>query len=178
MKFYKLVPRGMLKFTILKLLKKGPKHGYEIKKLIEKQTGWEPSPGALYPMLHQMKKQGFISKAKSSSKKRIPYKLTKKGKNLISKIEKNKKSMKKTVGNFLTTMGQAMGIKQDEMRNLIETNRIHRRHRFFTLPPETRKYFVKTRKLSLEIAKDKSKHKKMEKLIKEYYKKLLKLKGG
>jgi len=57
MKFHKLVPRGMLKFNILKLLKKGPKHGYEIMKLMEEETGWEPSPGALYPTLHQLKKK-------------------------------------------------------------------------------------------------------------------------
>ena len=128
-------------------------------------------------MLHQMKEEGFISKAKSTGKKRISYKLTKKGRDLTSKIEKNKKNMRKTVGNFIMTMGQTMGLKKEEMKKLLEMNRTHHGHGFFTLSPETRKYLIKTKKLSLEIIKDKGKHKKMEKLIKEYYKKLVKLKG-
>ena len=44
------VPRGLLRFLVLKMLSEKPMSGTEIAKQIEEQTGgrWKPSPGSIY----------------------------------------------------------------------------------------------------------------------------------
>ncbi len=55
------VPRGLLRFQVLKMLSEKPMSGAEIAEQIEKQTGghWKPSPGSIYPLLAWMLKKGF-----------------------------------------------------------------------------------------------------------------------
>ena len=46
------VPRGLLKFLVLKMINEKPMSGVEIVEEIEKQTGsWKPSSGSIYPLL-------------------------------------------------------------------------------------------------------------------------------
>ena len=73
----KIVPRGFLKSYILKLLKSGRKHGYDIIKSIENETGWKPSSGGIYTTLHELEKKRLIVKFKEGRRKY--YKLTEKG---------------------------------------------------------------------------------------------------
>lgn len=55
------VPRGLLRFLVLKMLSEKPMSGTEIAEQIEKQTmgRWKPSPGSIYPLLAWMLKKGF-----------------------------------------------------------------------------------------------------------------------
>jgi DNA-binding PadR family transcriptional regulator len=54
------VPRGLLKFLVLKMLSEKPMSGAEIIEEIEKQTkSWKPSPGSIYPLLSWMQKKGY-----------------------------------------------------------------------------------------------------------------------
>jgi len=54
------VPRGLLKFLVLKMISEKPMSGVEIVEEIEKQTGsWKPSPGSIYPLLASLHKKGF-----------------------------------------------------------------------------------------------------------------------
>jgi DNA-binding PadR family transcriptional regulator len=54
------VPRGLLRFLVLKMLSEKPMSGAEIIHEIEKQTkSWKPSPGSIYPLLSRMQKRGF-----------------------------------------------------------------------------------------------------------------------
>ena len=76
----KIVPRGFLKSYILKLLRSGPRHGYDIIKSIGDETGWKPSPGGIYPILHDLEERGLVIKFKDGRRKY--YKLTKDGKKL------------------------------------------------------------------------------------------------
>ncbi|MBS7627233.1 PadR family transcriptional regulator, partial [Candidatus Bathyarchaeota archaeon] len=48
-----MVPKGFLRYKVLKLLKEKPMAGSEIMGVIEEQTGgyWRPSPGSIYPLL-------------------------------------------------------------------------------------------------------------------------------
>jgi len=56
------VPRGLLKFLVLKMISEKPMSGVEIVEEIEKQTGsWKPSSGSIYPLLSSLNKKGFTS---------------------------------------------------------------------------------------------------------------------
>lgn len=51
-----------LKNIVIRVLAERPMHGYEIMKRIEEITGgrWRPAPGALYPLLEQLRREGLI----------------------------------------------------------------------------------------------------------------------
>jgi DNA-binding PadR family transcriptional regulator len=70
---------GFLKLIILKLLSKGPRHGYALMKDIEKYTEeeWQPSPGSIYPALKELENEGLIT-AKVVGRRRL-YDITPKG---------------------------------------------------------------------------------------------------
>ena len=54
------VPRGLLKFLVLKMINEKPMSGAEIVEEIEKQTGsWKPSSGSIYPLLAHLHKKNL-----------------------------------------------------------------------------------------------------------------------
>jgi DNA-binding PadR family transcriptional regulator len=159
----------------MKLLKTGPKHGYEIIKSIKEETGWEPSPGAVYPTLHKLKKKGLIEEKKVD--RRISYKLTTEGKITVEKIEENMKEMKEKFHNFISIMGQILGVKESEMKKMVEIHSRKGKDSFLLLPKDIKISMFKTRNLILKIAKDKSKHKKIERILKKTRIELEKIEG-
>jgi len=56
--------RGFLRPQILELLEKQPANGVDIMdQLQEMSRGWyRPSPGAIYPLLEELQKEGFVAK--------------------------------------------------------------------------------------------------------------------
>ncbi len=170
-----LVPRGFLTTCILKSLKNGPKHGYELIKSIKEGTGWEPSPGAVYPTLHHLKKQGLIDEEKYE--RRISYKLTTKGKEMTEKIEENMKEMKEKFSNLIGIMGQILGVKDSELGGMMNIHGKKGADGFLLLTGNIRKQMFKTRDLISKIAKDKKKHKNLKNVLDELYLKLKKLDG-
>jgi len=166
----KIVPRGFLKSYILKLLRSGPKHGYAIIKVIENETGWKPSSGGIYPPLHELEKQGLVIKFKEGRRKY--YKLTKDGKKFVEEFDKSLNEMKERFQNFVGIMSQILDIKESELEKMIESHMESQKSIMFMLSPSSRRYFHKSRKLIFDIVQDKSKHKKLEKVLKETAKKL------
>lgn len=73
--------RGRLRYVLLAALENGPKHGYEIIKWLEEQTGgrYSPSPGTVYPTLQLLNDQGFVQADPSAE--RCVYHLTESGQN-------------------------------------------------------------------------------------------------
>jgi len=55
--------RGDLKYALLKLLQERPKHGYEMIKELESQSGgfYTPSTGAVYPTLQELEDRGWVT---------------------------------------------------------------------------------------------------------------------
>jgi PadR family transcriptional regulator PadR len=85
--------KGSLKTIVLKLLKEeGPMHGYAITRKVEELTKGKIklTYGALYPLLHKLKKEGALVTATEirNNRTRIYYALTPKGQKLV--IEKIK----------------------------------------------------------------------------------------
>jgi PadR family transcriptional regulator PadR len=85
--------KGSLKTIVLKLLKEeGPMHGYAITKKVEDLTkgNVKLTYGALYPVLHKLKKEGALVTATEirNNRTRIYYALTPKGDKVV--VEKIK----------------------------------------------------------------------------------------
>ncbi|MDH5596006.1 MAG: PadR family transcriptional regulator [Candidatus Bathyarchaeota archaeon] len=75
------VPKGFLRYYVLRLLKEKPMSGSEIMEEIEKETDgrWKPSPGSIYPLLAWLKDNDYtkeLSKEESGIKR---YTLTEQG---------------------------------------------------------------------------------------------------
>jgi DNA-binding PadR family transcriptional regulator len=81
------VPRGLLRFLVLKMLSEKPMSGIEIAEQIEKQTGglWKPSPGSLYPLLAWMLKKGFTREEPKAEEGLKRYSFTEKGSEFLNK---------------------------------------------------------------------------------------------
>lgn len=162
MQMRKLVPRGFLRSYILRLLTKEPRHGYDIMKSIEEKTGWKPSPGAIYPTLHEMERRGLIKKEKVG--RRFSYKLTRQGKELSKKLEKTTKEMRERLNEFAEVMSEIVGFKLNI--------RFYRRKEFMLLPNDIKKCLLELWDLITKIAKEKKKVKELKKILLEEKKKL------
>ena len=87
------VPKGFLRYYVLRLLNEKPMSGSEIMQEIEKQTDgcWKPSPGSIYPLLAWLQDGGYI---KESSEKEVGmkrYTLTEQGKTLYEGYAKRRR---------------------------------------------------------------------------------------
>lgn len=91
------VPRGLLRFLVLKLLSEKPMSGTEIIEEIETQTGsWKPSPGSIYPLLSWMLKKGFTEELPRDELGLKRYYFTEEGKRYLDQqIEVGKDFIKK-----------------------------------------------------------------------------------
>lgn len=80
------VPRGLLRFLVLKMISEKPMSGAEIMEQIEKQTGsWKPSPGSIYPLLASLHKKGFTKELPKNELGFKRYSFTEKGKKFLEK---------------------------------------------------------------------------------------------
>jgi len=61
-------PRGLLHFYSLLSIARKPMRGYDLMKEIELKTegAWRPGPGAVYPVLQKLTKQGYIAVKRKS----------------------------------------------------------------------------------------------------------------
>jgi len=76
------VPRGLLRFIVLKFLAENSMSGTEIVGKIRQETGgkWKPSPGSIYPLLSGLEKQGFTQEESPVESGMKRYSLTENGK--------------------------------------------------------------------------------------------------
>lgn len=102
-----IVPRGFLKAYLLVLLRKKPVHGYALIKGVHEKTGfWKPSPGAIYPLLNSLVREGYIEASPDSNRRKV-YKLTKKGIRLSREFEKSKHHLNEHISKILCQMTPA-----------------------------------------------------------------------
>ncbi len=85
--------------------------------------------------------------------------------------------IKKRFQKFISVMGQILNIKEPELRRMMESHINSQKRMMFMLSPSSRRFLHKSRKLIFEIARDKSKHKKLERILKETNKKLERIAG-
>ncbi len=84
--------KGILPWYIMHLLEEHPLYGNEIIRHIGEMTKgtWKPSPGSVYPLLHNFEKEEFIvgdwERGKAAPKRR--YRLTEKGKAAVPVMQR------------------------------------------------------------------------------------------
>jgi len=88
-------PRGLLHFYALLSIARKPMHGYDLMKEIELKTegAWRPGPGAVYPVLQKLVKQGYIAAKRKSGNgpTHVLYEITTSG---LRNIASAKKAMR------------------------------------------------------------------------------------
>lgn len=88
------VPRGLLRFLVLKLLAEKPMSGIEIVNEITQESGekWKPSPGSIYPLLAHLQDKGYTEELPVEESGMKRYALTEEG---IEFFEREIKSSQK-----------------------------------------------------------------------------------
>ena len=102
MRHMAMVPKGFLRYQVLKLLSEKPMSGSELMSEIEKQTEgrWRPSPGSVYPLLSWLQDKGYIKDADGQELGVKRYALTDSGKALLSEHDKRREDMRKRFPHF------------------------------------------------------------------------------
>ena len=83
------VPRGLLRFLVLKYLVEKPMTGVEIVETIEAETGgkWKPSSGSIYPLLGWLQDKGSLaSYPRGRNETLLSYR---KGKRILQRTSKS-----------------------------------------------------------------------------------------
>lgn len=80
----RMLDQGMLRYVVLKYIGQQPRHGYDLIKILQEQSGgvYSPSPGMIYPMLTMLEDLGYVSVASEGSKKL--YQLTSQGRDFLA----------------------------------------------------------------------------------------------
>lgn len=90
---------GVVDILILNWVKKQPLCGQNIMKKVLEEFNVYIGPGTLYPILYNLQNKGFVE-SKLYNKKKI-YFLTKKGKQVSAKAQKDYFKINKSILNFL-----------------------------------------------------------------------------
>ncbi len=74
---------GMLRYVVLQHIAQQPRHGYDLIKLLQEQSGglYTPSPGMIYPMLAMLDDLGHVSAVADGNKKL--YAITEQGRSFL-----------------------------------------------------------------------------------------------
>lgn len=118
------VPRGLLKFLVLKMINEKPMSGAEIVEEIKKQTGsWKPSSGSIYPLLARLHKKGLTKELPTDEQGFKRYSFTHEGKKFFEKQLTFRKDFMKRI-EFLAPMligGFDIEDNNERFRNIKES---------------------------------------------------------
>ena len=94
------VPKGFLRYCVLRLLSEKSMSGSEIMDEIEKRTGgrWKPSPGSVYPLLAWLQEKGYTKETPEQEAGIKRYTLTDKGKAFLQEYVKRREEFRKKIG--------------------------------------------------------------------------------
>jgi len=101
--------KGSAELLILSLLEARSRHGYEVSKLIETQSGGVVSfnVASLYPLLYRLEKRGWIQGRwvdKAGQRRRRYYQLTPEGRKVLRAQRTNWKA-------FVAAIGRITGVR-------------------------------------------------------------------
>lgn len=96
------VPKGYLKYNVMKLLDQKPMSGSELMSTIEEQTEghWKPSPGSIYPLLAWLQDKGYTKMEDSQEQGIKRYSLTAEGKAFLGELVERKNEIQNKFGGF------------------------------------------------------------------------------
>ncbi len=92
-----MVPKGFIRYQVLKSLSERPMSGSEIINEIEARTNgrWKPSPGSIYPLLSWLQDNGHVKELPTDQSGMKRYELTDSGRALLSEQKKIFEEQKK-----------------------------------------------------------------------------------
>lgn len=116
------VPKGFLRFYVLKLLKDKPMSGSEIMEEVEKQTGgqWKPSPGSVYPLLTWLRENSYAKELPREVTGIKRYMLTEKGAKFFEEHANFEDKLQKKVAPMGPMFFLRMGLHADGLQELQE----------------------------------------------------------
>lgn len=121
------VPKGFLKYSVLKLLDEKPRSGSEIMSEIESKTEghWKPSPGSIYPLLAWLQDKGYTREAPDQEPGMKRYVLTEEGKAFLEEHVKRKKEIRMKFGAFRPLFHRFPWLNNypEEARDLLEAGK-------------------------------------------------------
>ena len=87
-----IAPRGLLHFYALLSIARKPMRGYDLMREIEIKTegAWRPGPGAVYPALRKLAKEGYVTvrKRPTDSTAQVLYEITPAGRQSVTQAKK------------------------------------------------------------------------------------------
>ncbi len=97
-----IIPQGLLKPYVLRLLSEKPMHGFEMMEEIYQRTMgmWRPGPSAIYPLLEGLEEEHYIEQMPTEGKgekARRPYRITAKGRDAVKDFEEFRKEWTENV---------------------------------------------------------------------------------
>jgi len=94
------VPKGFLRYYVLRLLNEKPMSGSEIMNEIEKRTDgrWKPSPGSIYPLIAWLQDKGYTEEVPEQEAGTKRYSLTDQGKMFLQEHVKRKEELRERFG--------------------------------------------------------------------------------
>jgi DNA-binding PadR family transcriptional regulator len=97
-----MVPKGFLRYQLLKKLSEEPKSGSEIMSELEKETNgyWKPSPGSIYPLLSWLQDEKYVKEVDQTEPGTRRYTLTEEGKALLQTETKSREEINKHLEPF------------------------------------------------------------------------------
>lgn len=100
-----MVPKGFLRYQLLKKLNEKPMSGSEIMTELESETKgyWRPSPGSIYPLLAWLQDQNLIKEAEQTEPGIRRYTLTEPGKAFLETETKSREEINKHLQNLGNT---------------------------------------------------------------------------
>ena len=97
-----MVPKGYLRFQLLKKLSDRSMSGSEIMRELETETNgyWKPSPGSIYPLLAWLQDQNLIREAEQTEPGIRRYALTEQGKEALQAETKSREEIRRHLENL------------------------------------------------------------------------------
>ena len=121
------VPKGYLKYSVLKLLDENALSGSEIMNEIEKETEghWKPSPGSIYPLLAWLQDKGYTKTSSNQEPGMKRYTLTDEGKAFLEEHIKRRNDIQKRFGGFRPTffMFNRFNFDSEKTNELLEAGK-------------------------------------------------------
>jgi DNA-binding PadR family transcriptional regulator len=116
------LPRGLLRFLVLNMLREKSLSGTEIVEIIENQTEgkWKPSPGSIYPLLAWLSDKGFTKELPRDQDGLKRYSFTELGNKFLEKQLIQAKDFQKKM-EFLAPLlvrGLPLGVNQEKFKNV------------------------------------------------------------
>lgn len=94
---------GVPELLVLKLLQREKMYGYQLVKNIKDETLFSFGEGCIYPLLHNLENDHFIStkRAEINGRTRVYYQLTEKGENHLSELSNEWFGVAKSISEIL-----------------------------------------------------------------------------